>query len=175
MAVRITRVDVWAGELEDQPGGLARVLAALAGGGARLQCCIARRQPDQPGRGVAFVTPVSGTRAQAAARDAGMSPAADIATLRVQGPDAPGIGARLTRAVQDAGVNMRGISAAVVGNEFVAYFGFDSQSDADAAAQAMRGVKAERATSKKRTTSKTSKTSKKGTRRKSGGRRGRAA
>ena len=164
MAVRITKVEVWAGELEDQPGGLARVLAALADGGARLQCCIARRQPDQPGRGVAFVTPVSGTRAQSAARDAGMSPAADIATLRVQGPDAPGIGARLTRAVRDAGVNMRGLSAAVVGNQFVAYFGFDSQSDADTAAQAMRGVRTERATSKKRATTK----KKTGTRRKAG-------
>ena len=67
MAVRITKVDVWAGELEDQPGGLARVLDALASGGARLQCCIARRQPDKPGRGIAFVTPVSGARAQDAA------------------------------------------------------------------------------------------------------------
>ncbi len=169
MAVRITKVDVWAGELEDQPGGLARVLEALAGGGARLQCCIARRQPDRPGTGVAFVTPVSGTRAESAARAAGMMPAEDVATLRVQGPDAPGLGARLTRAVEQAGVNMRGLSAAVVGNQFVAYFGFDSGSDADAAAQAMRGVGTARSTSKKRATSK------KATRRKAGGRRRRAA
>src|SRR5687767_16031064 len=70
MPVRITKVDVWAGQLEDQPGGLARVLEALADGGARLQCCIARRQPDKPGTGVAFVTPVSGARAEAAARAA---------------------------------------------------------------------------------------------------------
>jgi hypothetical protein len=165
MAVRITSVDVWAGELEDQPGGLARVLEALAGGGARLQCCIARRQPDKPGTGVAFLTPVSGARAQSAARAAGMSPADDVATLRVQGPDAPGLGARLTRAVEQAGVNMRGLSAAVVGNQFVAYFGFDSQSDADAAAQAMRRVGTARATSTKR------KASKQGTRRKAAPRR----
>ena len=165
MSVRITSVDVLAGELEDQPGGLARVLEALAGGGARLQCCIARRQPDKPGTGVAFVTPVSGARAPSAARDAGMSPAADVATLRVQGTDAPGLGARLTRAVEQAGVNMRGLSAAVVGNQFVAYFGFDSQSDADAAAQAMRRVGTPRATSTKR------KASKKVTRRKAARRR----
>ena len=140
MPVRITKVNVWAGTLEDQPGGLARVLEALANAGARLECCIARRQPDQPGTGVAFVTPVRGARAEQAARGARMSPADDVATLRVQGPDAPGIGARLTRAVQSAGVNMRGLSAAVLGGQFVAYFGFDSDADADRAAEAMRRV-----------------------------------
>jgi predicted amino acid-binding ACT domain protein len=141
------------------------VLEALSGGGARLQCCIARRQPDKPGTGVAFITPVSGARAQDAARGAGMAPADNIATLRVEGPDSPGIGSRLTRAVASAGVNMRGLSAAVIGGTFVAYFGFDNQRDADAAAIAMRGVGAARATSKKRTTAK------KGARRKAGARR----
>ena len=167
MPVRITKVDVWAAALEDQPGGLARVLEALAGAGSRLECCIARRQPDQPGSGVAFVTPVRGARAEEAARGAGMSPAADVATLRVQGPDAPGMGARLTRAVQRAGVNMRGLSAAVLGGQFVAYFGFDSQSDADRAAEAMRSV----ATAPARTAKKRAASTKKTTRRKASKRR----
>jgi hypothetical protein len=170
MPVRITKVDVWAAPLEDQPGGLARVLEALAGAGSRLECCIARRQPDQPGSGVAFVTPVRGARAEEAARGAGMSPAADVATLRVQGPDSPGIGARLTRAVERAGVNMRGLSAAVLGGQFVAYFGFDSDADADRAAGAMRGVqtaagstaKARRTTTKPAKRTKRTKRSKRG-------------
>jgi hypothetical protein len=167
MPVKITKVDVWAGTLEDQPGGLARVLDALAGAGARLECCIARRQPDRPGSGVAFVTPVRGDRAEGAARGAGMSPAADVATLRVQGPDAPGMGARLTRAVQRAGVNMRGLSAAVLGGQFIAYFGFDNPGDAQRAAEAMRSV----ATAPARSAKKRATSTKKTTRRKSSKRR----
>ena len=157
MPLRITKVDVWAGTLEDQPGGLARVLEALGNAGARLECCIARRQPDRPGTGVAFVTPVRGERAEAAAEAAGMAPADDVATLRVQGPDAPGIGGRLTRAVERAGVNMRGLSAAVLGGQFVAYFGFDNDANADRAAEAMRSVQTERAGTSKRTTTKRTK------------------
>jgi hypothetical protein len=57
-----------------------------------------------------------------------------------------GMGARLTSAVADEGINMRGLSAAVIGNKFVAYFGFDSGAEADRAAKAMKG--AERAKGK---------------------------
>ena len=174
MPVRITKVDVWAAPLEDQPGGLARVLEALAGAGSRLECCIARRQPDRPGSGVAFVTPVRGARAEQAARGAGMSPAADVATLRVQGPDSPGIGARLTRAVERAGVNMRGLSAAVLGGQFVAYFGFDNDGDADRAAAAMRTVRGGTgSTTRARPTTQKRATRAKRTTRKKQGKRGR--
>jgi hypothetical protein len=138
MAVKITKVEVWAADLRDQPGGLARVLDELADAGANIECVIARRQPDRPGTGVAFVTPVKGKKVQAAARAVGMSPATNIATLRVEGANKAGAGAQLTRAVADAGVNMRGLSAAVIGNKYVAYFGFDSAADADRAMKAMK-------------------------------------
>jgi hypothetical protein len=48
----------------------------------------------------------------------------------------------MTRAMADAGVNVRGVSAAVVGNKFVAYIGLDSEADADRAMRALKGVKA---------------------------------
>jgi hypothetical protein len=145
MALKISKVDVWAGEMADQPGGLARVLEGLARAGGSLDCVIARRQPERPGTGVVFVSPVKGKRAPDAARGAGLNQAADIATLRVEGPDKPGLGGRLSRAVADAGVNMRGLSAMVLGGKFVAYIGFDSDSDADRAAAAMKNVDGKRA------------------------------
>lgn len=142
MALKVTKVKVWAANIEDKPGGLAKVLEALAGAGANLQCAIARRSPDKPGQGVVYVTPVRGKKVEAAAASAGLAPAGNIATLKIEGPDKPGVGARIARAVADAGINARGLSAAVVGKQFVAYIGFDSEADADKAAAAVRKVKA---------------------------------
>lgn len=142
MALRVSREEVWAGEMPDQPGGLARALEALAGAGASLDCVIARRRPEDPGAGMVFVTPVKGKAAQEAARDAGLKPAAQIATLRVEGPDRPGLGSRLTRAIADAGVNVRGVSAMVIGNRFVAYVGLDSPDDLARATRAVKSVEA---------------------------------
>ena len=51
MKVNIARVDVWAATIEDQPGGLAGKLAALAKAGADLEFVVARRCPTGPARG----------------------------------------------------------------------------------------------------------------------------
>jgi len=144
MALKVTQVEVWAGSIEDRPGELARVLEALAEAGANLECVIARREPAQPGKGQVFVCPLRGKRAQEAAKSVGMSPATDMGTLRVEGPDKPGLGGRLARAIADAGINLRGVSAAVIGGRFVAYFGFDSSEDAKRAASALKAVDAAR-------------------------------
>ena len=47
MSLTITKVDVWAAEIDDTPGGLAKLLGALAGAGADLECVIARRDPTK--------------------------------------------------------------------------------------------------------------------------------
>jgi hypothetical protein len=138
-AMRIKKVDVWAGDLRDQPGGLAQVLSTVAGGGASVECVIARRR--ESGGGVVFISPISGKRAQEAARSAGLRQA-DMGTLRIEGPDRPGLGSRITRAIADAGINMRGLTAAVLGGNFVCYIGFDTPADADRAARAIKGVQA---------------------------------
>ncbi|MGH7180266.1 MAG: amino acid-binding protein [Tepidisphaeraceae bacterium] len=140
MALSVTKSDVWAGEMMDRPGELNRVLDALARGGVKLECCIARRSPDKPGMGTVFVTPVKGKKAQEAARMCGLSPGANLATLRLEGPDKPGAGAMLSRAVADAGINVRGCSAAVIGSKYVAYVGFDNAGDADRAMKAIKSA-----------------------------------
>jgi predicted amino acid-binding ACT domain protein len=48
----------------------------------------------------------------------------DVPTLRVEGPDQPGIGERMLRAIADLGINLRGVSAAAIGGRFVTYIGF---------------------------------------------------
>ncbi len=140
MAMKVTKTDVWAVEIQDQPGGLAKVMEGIAGAGANLQCVIARRQPDKPGTGVAFVTPLKGKKVLAAAAAAGFTETQRIATLRVEGADRPGVGAQIAQAVAAAGVNLRGVSAVALGNKFVSFLGFDTWDDANRAATALRAL-----------------------------------
>ena len=140
MSLTVTKIDVWAAEIEDKPGGLAKLLGALAGAGANLECVVARRDPSNVGKGVAFLTPVKGASVQKAAKAEGLAPAEKIATLKVEGYDAPGPGFRITSAIADSGVNLRGVSGAVVGRKFVVYLGFDGNADADKAARALKAL-----------------------------------
>ena len=43
MALKVTKVDVWAGDVIDSPGGLADVLEQLSRGGESIDFLIARR------------------------------------------------------------------------------------------------------------------------------------
>jgi hypothetical protein len=142
MALQVQRSDVWAGDVSDVPGGLADMLGPLADAGASLDFVIARRDPSQPGQGQVFVTPVKGKRAEGAAENVGLRRADTVSTLRVEGPDKAGLGNRIARSIADQGINVRGVSAAVIGARFVAYLGFDNAEDADRAAQALKGVDA---------------------------------
>jgi hypothetical protein len=140
MSLTVTKLDVWAAQIEDKPGGLAKLLGALAGAGANLECVVARRDPSKAGKGVAFLTPIKGANALKAAKAEGLAPAEKVATLKVEGYDAPGLGFRITSAIADSGVNLRGVSGAVVGRKFVAYLGFDGSADADKAARALKAL-----------------------------------
>jgi hypothetical protein len=138
MSLTVTKVDVWAAQIEDQPGGLAKLLGAVAGAGANLECVIARRDPAKSGKGVAFLTPVMGANVRKAAKAQGLAPAEKLATLKVEGNDAPGLGFRISSAIANAGVNLRGVSATVVGRKFVVYLGFDGNADAAKAARVLK-------------------------------------
>jgi hypothetical protein len=133
MEIIVERVDVWAANIEDKPGGLAGVLAALRDVGADLQFIIARRAPQEPGRGVVFVTPLQGDREIAAAAEVGFNVTQSLHSVRVMGRDRPGAAAELTQRLADAGINLRGFSASVIGNQFVAYVAVDSLDEANRA------------------------------------------
>ena len=85
MAVSISTVEVWAGNIQDQAGSLADVLERIAGSGASVDCVIARRHPDRPGAGDVFVSGTKGKKAQDAAQSSGLKKADRIATLRIEG------------------------------------------------------------------------------------------
>jgi hypothetical protein len=145
MPLNVSAQIIWAGDIADEPGSLAEKLSALAASGANLEFVIARRRPEEPGKGVVFVAPVEGKRAQDAASAAGLSKAIDVPTLRVEGPDQAGIGDRMMRAISDLGINLRGVSAAAIGGRFVTYIGFYRADEASRAAQALRGLDAGKA------------------------------
>jgi hypothetical protein len=130
MPYDISKVDVWAAEMQDRPGGLAGKLRPLADAGASLEFVIARRQPDKPGMSVVFVAPLKGAAATRAAGQAGFTKADGLHTLRIEGPDRPGLGADMSEAVGDAGINMRGVSAAALGRRSIAYLAFETPEDA---------------------------------------------
>jgi len=149
MALKVSRVDTWAATIEDRPGGLARKLAALAAGGANLEMVIARRTHNKPGlpagrqagMGVVFVAPIKGARATRAAVAAGFAKAASLHSVRAEGPDRPGLGAAITRALAGAGINLRGLTAAAIGRKCVVYLAIDTAEDAARAAGILRKVK----------------------------------
>jgi len=138
MKLKISRTDVWAAPLEDRPGGLADKLTALAEAGANLEFIIARRTPERAGQGVLFVTPLKGAKQLKAAEAAGFAKTASLHSLRVEGADKKGEGARLAQALASAGVNLRGVSAAAFGKRFVSHLALDSAEAAAKAAAVLR-------------------------------------
>jgi len=137
MAMKATRVDTWAATIKDQPGGLSAKLAVLAVAKVNLEFIIARRSAEKPGTGVVFVTPITGAAGLAAAKKGGFKKSASMHTVRIEGPQKAGQGAVMTGALADAGINLRGFSAAAIGTKFVAHVAVDT---AAAATKAMKVI-----------------------------------
>lgn len=130
MELIVERMDVWAAGIKDKPGGLARVLTGLREAGADLDFIVARRAAEKPGTGVVFVTPLRGDAEVAAASELGFNVASAIHAVRVEGQNRPGIAAELTEKLAAAGINLRGLSAAVIGTRFILYIGLDTAAGA---------------------------------------------
>ena len=135
MSFKATKVDVWCGEIADEPGGLASKLEPLACAGVDLDFVIARRQPDKPGKGVLFVTGIKGAKQKKAAEAAGLCKTTEMAALRIEGTNKAGVGHQIAGLIAAAGINLRGLSATVIGRRFVSFLAFDSRADAAKAAR----------------------------------------
>ena len=140
MDLLVELVDVWAATIQDKAGGLAELLGALRDEGANLQSIIARRAPEEPGKGVVFVTPLQSDKEIAAAAQVGFKVTHTLHSVRVMGRDRPGIAADLTQRLADAGINLRGFSASVIGGQFVAYVAVDSMQDAKQAIEVLNAA-----------------------------------
>jgi hypothetical protein len=140
MALQVSRVTVYASSIEDKPGSLAAKLAALAAAGANLEFVIARRAPEKPGTGVVFIAGLRGSAQTQAATAAGFAGTDSLHSVRAAGPDAPGLGVKITSALADAGINLRGLSAASIGDQCVVYLAVDTADDADKVVQILGGI-----------------------------------
>ena len=140
MALKATKAEIWVATIEDRAGGAAEKLDALAQGGANLEMLLARRT-EQPGQGVMFVTPVKGAKAVKAAQAAGFGKPENIHSVRIEGGDKPGLGAKIARALGDAGISFRGVSAVAIGRNFISYIACDSAEDQARAIAALKKSK----------------------------------
>ncbi len=131
MSYRITKEHVWVGPVDDRPGALAEKLHDLAEGGLNLELIISRR--DWSGVGLLFVSPLRTLDELEVAAQAGLSQEKSIRTIRIEGPNAKGLGSRIAGAIADAGLNMRGFSAAALGEQSVTNIAFDNDADGDRA------------------------------------------
>lgn len=138
MAYSIDTVEVWAGPIDDRPGGVAETLQCLADAGANLEFVIGRR--DTKAKGVLFCAPLKGGAQLRAAKKSGMAKSESLRSLRVEGPDTVGLGGRMTKALGEAGVNIRGVSGAALRHRAVFYFAFDSRKDATKARRVLKKV-----------------------------------
>lgn len=130
MKLKLSRVEMWTATIEDRAGGAADKLEPLGKAGVNLEFVFARRAPEQPGKGMLFVTPVKGRKAIKAAQEAGLAKSEEVCALRIEGTDKPGITANMVRALANAGISFRALSAACVGSKFVVYLALDTADDA---------------------------------------------
>jgi hypothetical protein len=130
----VEKLDVWSAVIDDKPGGLAKILTGLKGAGADLDFVLARRSPDKPGSGVVFVSPLRGDKETSSASYLGFNVVSSLDSLRVEGPNMPGIAAGIAEKLASAGINLHGLSAAIIGPKFVMYISFDNEEDTTKAA-----------------------------------------
>lgn len=130
MQLKLSRVDMWTATIEDRAGGAADKLEPMAKAGVNLEFVFARRTPEQPGKGILFVTPVKGRKAVKAAQEAGLAKSENVCALRIEGADKPGVTATIVRALANAGISIRALSAAAIGSKFVGYLALDTAADA---------------------------------------------
>ncbi len=138
MATEVSRVAVWTGKIKDRSGGLSEKIEAVSEAGANLEFVIARRSPERPGTGFVFLAPLRGVAQCRAARAAGLRKASNVYTIRVEGPNRPGLGAKITRTVADLGINMLGLSGTGLGRRCAIYISVDTSADADKARRALK-------------------------------------
>jgi hypothetical protein len=135
MSFKMVRVHLWSGEVEDKAGGTAAKLAFLAQAGANLEYVFTKRLADKPGKGILYVTPITGPTQVSAARAAGLSETDSPIVHHIEGMNEAGLAHHLTQSWAMAGISFQGLTMAVLGNNFVGYAAFDSVADANRAAQ----------------------------------------
>jgi len=130
--MRVEKIVIWSAEVDDQPGATIDLFKSLADKGTDVTFALARRQSDKPGTAILFVSPGS--------PQGGFVRRKDAVGVRVEGDNKPGVGLKLTQALAAAGLNLRALSAHVIGKTFSIVFAFDSEADADKGAEVLKNA-----------------------------------
>ena len=85
-----------------------------------------------------FVIPLLGDKEIQAATAEGFSASSHLHSLRVEGKNEPGIAAKVTQKIAQAGLNLHGFSGAVIGTQFVLHLAFDTAEAAQKAIAVLR-------------------------------------
>lgn len=135
MSFKWDRVHVWSCEITDEPGSVATKLAFLAQAETNLEYIFTKRLPNKPGFGVLYVAPVTGPAQVRAAKAAGMNEVDTPTVRRIEGDNEAGLGHHVTQKWAIAGINLQGLTMAVLERKFIGYAAFDTVNDANRAAQ----------------------------------------
>ena len=138
MTHQITKEHVFVAAIADRPGALAEKLAALRDGGLNLEFIILRR--EQAGRQLMFISPLRTVEEIEVAKSAGLAKAEGLHSLRVAGPNQPGLGAKIAEALAGANINIRGLSAAAFAGQQVTNLAFDTDDDAIRAKESLEAA-----------------------------------
>lgn len=141
MAISVKKAVLWRKEISNQPGTLAQSLKPLAEAGVDLQVVMGYAFPGKPNRAAVEVYPVTSSKAEAAAKAAGMKPG-DIACLLVEGDNQTGLGHAIAKALSQAKINMNFAVIQVIGRKYIGVLGFDKMSDALAATPLIKSAAA---------------------------------
>jgi len=136
MPYRVTKEHVWVGVIPDRPDALGEKLRALRDGGLNLELILARR--GEAGQGLMFIAPLRTLEEIAAAEKAGLKRASTMKIIRVEGPNVPGLAAKITTILAEAGLNIREYAAAALGERCVTSVAFDDDGDLDRAREILQ-------------------------------------
>jgi hypothetical protein len=134
MSFKMDRVHVWAGEVEDAPGGVASKLSKLDEANCDLEYVYTQRVNGKPGMGTLCVAPIAGLHQTKAAKAVGLNEVQDPIVMRIEGDNTAGLAHRLKHAWAAAGINVHGSILTAIGSKFVGFVTFDSIDDANKAA-----------------------------------------
>ena len=138
MLVNVSKVDLWSAMIPDQPGSIAQKLEGLAKAGANLDFIMAWRNPARPDQSVISVSPLAGDMQLQVAATLGFHRNDHSGAVRVEAPNEPGMGYRVTQALAMEGLNLKGISTVVVGNQVGIYIALDTPQDAEKAVRVLQ-------------------------------------
>ena len=138
MTLKASRVDLCTASIDDRAGGAADKLEPLSKAGANFEFVFSRRTPEQPGRGMLFVTPVKGAKVVQAAQTVGFTKPENLHSVRIEGANKPGVTAKAARALANAGISFRALSATGIGSKFVSYVALDTAEEAAKAVSLLR-------------------------------------